>query len=414
MLNATIPFLLLPILTRVLSPADYGRVGMLEALIACFAAFTGLSAHGAIGVRYFHDNRSTFTEYVGTCFYLLFGSTALVALFVLGCQSLGIRLAAIEPHWTFFAVLVSLSQFLINVRLVIWQSAEQPLRYGSFQALQSLLNGLITLALVVPLALGGTGRMLGLGLSAIITGCLAIVSLQSDRWITWKWNPEFFYDAMRFGLPLVPHTLGALAISSADRFVISERLGVDNTGVYFAAVQLAAPMLMLGSGFNRAFVPWLFARLTNGENTKAVTASYLAILGFLIAGCGYGLFLSLGLFLIVGEEYRASQPVALILVAGTTFQAAYYAVVNYLFFAKRTVHLATVTFTAGVLYAAGAWLIAPRYGLSGIAAWFSTVQLVVFLAIWLIGLKVCPQPWAAISAVRAELLKFARSTRSSQ
>ena len=52
-LNAGIPFLLLPILTRVLTPADYGTVAMFGIVLSVLGAFTGLSVHGAIGVRYF-------------------------------------------------------------------------------------------------------------------------------------------------------------------------------------------------------------------------------------------------------------------------------------------------------------------------------------------------------------------------
>lgn len=39
-LNAGIPFLLLPILTRVLTPADYGIVAMFSVVVSILGAFT--------------------------------------------------------------------------------------------------------------------------------------------------------------------------------------------------------------------------------------------------------------------------------------------------------------------------------------------------------------------------------------
>ena len=52
-INSAIPFLLLPVLTRVLAPAEYGVVTMFATVVSVLTAFTGLSIHGAVSVRHF-------------------------------------------------------------------------------------------------------------------------------------------------------------------------------------------------------------------------------------------------------------------------------------------------------------------------------------------------------------------------
>jgi len=52
-LNATIPFALLPILTRYLSPAEYGEIAMFQTLLAGLAAVTGFSVAGACNRKYY-------------------------------------------------------------------------------------------------------------------------------------------------------------------------------------------------------------------------------------------------------------------------------------------------------------------------------------------------------------------------
>lgn len=52
-LNAAIPFALLPILTRYLSPAEYGEVAMFNTLLGALGAFVGLNVVGAAGRKYF-------------------------------------------------------------------------------------------------------------------------------------------------------------------------------------------------------------------------------------------------------------------------------------------------------------------------------------------------------------------------
>jgi O-antigen/teichoic acid export membrane protein len=406
-LNAAIPFFLLPILTRVLAPSEYGTVAMFEAAVACLGVFAGLSTHGAVGVRYFKEDRATFPQYVGICVLILLGSTLITAGLLAAGGPLFAKSTALSVNWLLLAVLVSFSQFLVNIRLVIWQSSNKAFRYGAFQILQTALNAIISLFLVLSLKWGGAGRMTGFASAVILCGLLALISMQVSGWIAWKWNGEYFRDAIYFGLPLVPHTLGTLAVAFADRLIITEKLGVDATGRYFVAVQLSMPLLILGSSFNRAFVPWLFKKLSNNEQTFAVLVSYIAIVGFLFSGAFYSLFVFFGLSHIVGEHYQQARPIALILIIGTSFQAAYYAVVNYIFYAKTTIYLSVITFATGFLYVASAWIIAPTYGLVGMAILFAVTQCLTFFLVWLAGSIVLPQPWFDFAAMRKAIHNLA-------
>jgi len=382
-------------------------VAMFEAVVACLSVFTGLSIHGAVGVRYYDGERDTFPQYVAVCLLILFGSTLITAAVVSAAESPLGRFTGLSNAWLFIAVLVSSAQFLVNIRLVIWQSGNQALRYGIFQIAQTALNASISLYLVLYLTWGSEGRMAGYALATIIFGLIALLSMQTSGWMKWKWSREYFDDAMQFGLPLIPHTLGALAVAFSDRFIITESLGVDATGLYFAAVQLSMPLLMLGSSFNRAFVPWLFSKLANNENALAVTASYIAIFGLLLSGVFYSLFVHFALSLIVGEQYHQAKGLALILIIGTSFQAAYYAVVNYIFYAKRTGSLSVITLFTGAGYVLGAWIVVPSYGLQGVSMLFATIQCLTFILVWLVSSRVSPQPWVDFALLRRTFRKTA-------
>ena len=59
-ISAAISLLVLPVLTRVLTPEEYGRVAMFSVVLTLFGAFTGLNVHGAIGIRYFEKKQIDF------------------------------------------------------------------------------------------------------------------------------------------------------------------------------------------------------------------------------------------------------------------------------------------------------------------------------------------------------------------
>ncbi|NLE26818.1 MAG: oligosaccharide flippase family protein, partial [Clostridiaceae bacterium] len=77
-INAAIPFLLMPILTRYLTPLDYGTVAMFGVLLSFVAPFTGLSINGAIARQYYASNEVDMPRYVSNCLMILLTSTMLV------------------------------------------------------------------------------------------------------------------------------------------------------------------------------------------------------------------------------------------------------------------------------------------------------------------------------------------------
>lgn len=52
-LSAGAPLVLLPILTRALSPDEYGQIAMFSVAAQIFGIMTGLSTHGAVAMKYF-------------------------------------------------------------------------------------------------------------------------------------------------------------------------------------------------------------------------------------------------------------------------------------------------------------------------------------------------------------------------
>lgn len=167
--NASIPFLLLPILTRYLSPEDYGIVAMFNILISVIGLFTGLSVHGAINRAYF-DKDIDFKEYVANCIYIL----ALSSLFTLGVVFIAreylYKLTGVPESWILIAVLISFFQFLILSNLVIYQAKLEAKKYGFIQLGQGLLNAILSIAFVVLLSMKWEGRLLAQFLSVLVFG----------------------------------------------------------------------------------------------------------------------------------------------------------------------------------------------------------------------------------------------------
>lgn len=393
---AAIPFLMLPILTRVLTPGEYGTVAMFSVAVAFCSALTGLSVHGAVAMRYFERETIDFPRYVATCLAILAASTVVVLAAVAATLPWLEALTQLPGIWLAMAVLVSCATFVVQVQLAIWQSSKLPWRYGALRLAQGLFDAACSLTLVVAAGLAWQGRLAGMALAAVFAAVAAALLLVRGGWARGPLHRDYAANALRFGVPLIPHALGALLTSTLDRVLITNLVGIESTGVYMVALQIGMVLGLLTDSFNRAFAPWLIESLRSNDERRDIavvrfTYGYFAavLLGASVVGAVAPTLLSV----LVGRQFGAAAPMVIYTMLGYAFGGMYFMVTNYVFFAGRTERLALVTFTGGLLNLAASYLLISRHGAIGAAQAFAIAQALVFAGTWWLAQKSRPMPW---------------------
>jgi O-antigen/teichoic acid export membrane protein len=396
-LNAGVPFLLMPVLTRVLSPADYGTIAMFGIVLSIVGAFTGLSVHGAISVRYFQLEKSQLAEYIGACATILVASTALVVVAILLLGSRLVDVTGLSLDWLLVAAVVSGLQFLANIRLVLYQVTGKAANYGIFQFSQTLLNAGISLVLILAVGLAWEGRLIGQAVAIAMFGAGGAVLMLKDGFIRRPSNLRATAsDALKFGLPLVPHTLGALLIVAVDRFVIVRYLDMASAGIYMIALQMGQVVGLLTDSFNKAYAPWLMKKLAEKDKAPRhaiVRGTYVYFAAVVLIAATIGGLAPWFLPYLVGASFAQAGEFVIYMTMGFAFGGSYYMVTNYLFFESKTAVLAVITAVAGVInIPMTIWLVKIN-GLEGAAQAFMLTQLLSFVGTWWVAQKAHPMPW---------------------
>ncbi|CAG1022081.1 hypothetical protein MTYM_01473 [Methylococcales bacterium] len=397
LLNAAIPFLLLPVLTRVLTTAEYGTIAMFGVMLSIFNAFTGLSVHGAISVRYFQMKKNELAEYAGSCIGILLISTSLVLIMVILLEPWLVKVSGIPADWLIVAVIISGLQFLINIQLSFWRAAGKAWLYSSFQISKSLLDACLALFLIISAGMAWHGRILGQALTIGCFGFIALLWLFKDNNIkrSKKWN-IYGIDALRFGIPLIPHTIGSLLAVASDRTIITNVLGVQQTGIYMVGLQISMAIGLISESFNKAYAPWLMEKLSNPtSDLKAliVKGTYLYFILIISLATIFGLVAPCILKFLVGDDYISASGIIIYCSLGFAFGGCYYIVVNYIFYESKTAFLAKITFITGISNIPLTYILIKLTGIQGAAMSFMITHLLTFIITWVYSHKIYPMPW---------------------
>lgn len=395
-INSAIPLLLLPVLTRYLSPEEYGLVAMFTVLTAVVVAIAGLGTHGAVTREYYLRSREEFAEFVGTCVMILAASSAaLLGLIVLFSRALTAA-TGIPEHWQAVAVLMGAGQLLCSIGLAIWQVRGLPAIYGTFQIVVSLFNALLSLLLVIGLEMGWQGRVIGQVAAVATMGAVATALLARSDWIRFRFSREHARQALRYGLPLVFHALGATAVAMSDRTLIANLVSLDETGLYVVAAQIAMVITFLADSCNRAYAPWLFEKLKEADPAVKrciVVGTYWYFCGILLLA---GLLIAAApplIGFIVGSKFAGAAQYILWLSLASAFGGMYYMVTLYIQFSGKTERLAAVTLTVGALNIPLCYALIQWNGGIGAAQATAVSQLLTFLATWVMATRVIDMDW---------------------
>ncbi|MFM2056675.1 MAG: hypothetical protein RLY71_1060 [Pseudomonadota bacterium] len=390
------PFLLLPVLTRHLSPAQFGEVTSFLMFTALLGNFASLSAHGFVSVRYFKTEPAAFAPLVGTALGVLALSHALALATTGLLHPLLERVLDLPLAPSLLAVVAAFFMNLCLVWLALFQSSGQPVRYLQARLIQGVLElglGSVLVVWVLAEAWARTGSYTAaLGASAAFGAWMC----HRRGLFTLRFERTQLKALLAFGLPLLPHIVAGTTIGYLDRLVVSSLLGAESLGFYMVAMQIGMAMVALTEPLNKALAPWLFEQLAKNDEAvrrMIVRRTYLlfaalALLGLVVAAAAHLLFEQL-----ISPRYAPARALIPWMVGGFVLQGLYTSVVNYLFYAERTGRLSVASATAAVMGCCVSWFMTTHHGLQGAAMSFAFNSAVLFLLVWALAAKAVPMPW---------------------
>lgn len=396
-----IPFLLLPVLTRYLTPSDYGIVATFHVVLGFMIVFVGLNGNGAVMVNFFKLDGQHLKIYIGNVFFVVFVNVILmIGLLCILSVPLSNFIKFPLP-WLFVSVLVALGQVIASLVLVLWQAEQRALSYGTFNICNMLANVSLSLFLIIALGLKWQGRLFGITIASFVFALIGIFILCKKRYIILSFHRGYIKDALLFGIPLIPHALGGWIMTGIDRIFINSMVSVTATGIYVVGYQVGMIIGLLATSVNTAWAPFLFEKLKNpsfSTKLKIVKYTYLycmAIIGFALV---LGFMAPIILGILVDESFYGASKYVLWIALGYAFQGIYLVVGNYIFYAKKTYLLSLVTFACALCNLALNYVFIKHNGALG-AAQATCLTYFLFCALtWFLSSRVYKMPWSGILA----------------
>lgn len=388
--------LAIPIVTRLLGPAQYGTVALALTIQLFVTTVSALGIPAALSRAYFEtaeDGKSAARELIVSTILL---APVGVGLTLLTAPVWAPPLVPGEPLAVYIGIAVSLPGVASGAALALLRVQERPTAFVCITLLSSFgaqLLGIVGLLIdPTPTAylLGyGAAMTIGALIGAVLTGAIGAPPAPRRR----------LRAALDYGVPTVPHAVSVYALAMGDRVVVQLIAGLGAVGKYQLSYAVGGLGMNFLSSLQNAWVPLTFGaeehlRWRSLADTAALVTRLAALACGIIALAARPL-----LSVVAPADYDPTflAEITAVLSLATLPWATYLPRTQVLFWTKHTRPLAWITPAAAALNLALVTALLPPFGLVGAAA--ATVLAIGFeaAAIDAVANRIEPVPWKRLS-----------------
>ncbi len=377
-------FVSLPLITRVMSTAEYGRTAMFQSAVSIIYIFAILGLDQSY-IRYYYQEGINRKRLILQC--LKYPVLLILLLAVLyGCFAeffnnflFGRTSADITALVIAYTVISVFERFLfLNIRM-----DQNGKLYSNLNIVSKVLY--ITFIVLFVRLIGDDFRVVLYALTlplAIVTGICGVRYLIVNRKQKAEKHQVRTNELLKYGVPFVPMLLMEWLLSSMDRWSIKVFRDFAETGIYSAAMQIMTVLLTFKITYVAFWAPIAMEKYEKEpeEVCKPFFADMFSKVQFLAMLAAFMLTALRGIIvLILGEKYREAISVIPFLTLMPVLSILFEMTGQGVKFVKKIKYFNYASFVAIICNLLGNTLLVPRLGGIG-AALATAVTYIVYFA----------------------------------
>ena len=370
MISQSVNLFLIPLYTRLFSPAEYGAVDVIKTISMLLLLVMILGTDTALSLYYYDDRDAVRRREFATIALAIRLMAVFVALGLLAVNAnafsrllLGNASYASYLLLAFLALPFSLS---INLFSHLLRLRFAMVKYNVLSIGLLLTTVGINLYLLLDRKVGAIGIFWADMIAGIIFTLLGLMLTRSD--FALSWSPIRARALLRIGLPMLPASLGFAILTTADRLFLLRYSTLEVVGLYAVGAKLSSVIGLATGAFQTAWYPFALS-IAKDRDAKSVYAKVLRYYLLLMMTIVILLssFAREALSLFTSPAYVQAYKVVGILACNLAFTQAYYIVSIGLSLTKNTRHIGWTLGVAVLITLSLDFMLVPRLGMIGAA-----------------------------------------------
>lgn len=399
-ITKALSFLILPFVSFYLIPEQLGIAANFDVLQSILMLLAGQAIVNALPYFYYDRSREEIGLLVSNLLFIIIAVNLCFLIIILLIYGLIDEYLHIGLFLQLLTLISVIANLLLSINLILYRLEEKPFVFLKLQLLQSLIYVFLLILLVVCLRKEALGKIYSAVFSCSIVCLLHIYLLYKRGYLIWKIDRNSIGELLRFGIPLLPHSLSFWIKSGMDKILLTTFCGLSVNGLYSMAMSFGAIYSIFKVAFDNAYIPYLQKRISKMtfDNQKAEKKQLVRI-SYIISSVFFLLFFVV-MFIcwiliqyVLSDLYRDSFQFIPWILFSLTIYSFYSLVVQYPYTAKKTLGLGIITFSGSIIQLLLTFVLVRMLGADGIKYSLVIGALVTMFSVWWYSNRVYPLSW---------------------
>lgn len=352
-LNKIIPFILLPVITRMLeNPSDYGIYDMYNTIIGVASPLAMLGMYDSMFREYFEKKDQMYKFNVTTTA----SKIVLIASLITGLMLIVFNKAFsnILYKTTFYGSIVIFSgiELIISNNCTIYSAPTRIEDNKKIYVLSGMINSLAYYALAIFLIYIGFSfySMIYANIIASLLLCIFYFILNRRHFVLGKFDKTIAKELLSIGIPLVPTFLVYWIYNSMDKIMITNILGINELGVYSIGAKVASVSTLIYYAFAGGWQYFAFSTMKDEDQIQLTSNifEYLALISYISLIIIYP-FINASFKLLFNESYINGYVVVPYLYLGPLLLMLFQVAANQFIVMKKS-YFSTISLCIGAIF----------------------------------------------------------------
>ncbi len=321
-------YMLVPLYTRVLNPADYGIVTNLYGYVALILVFLTFGMETTFFRFANKDEEKPDTVFSTSFIFLCALAVLFMCIVALGINPIGVFVKYPNHHdYILMMAMVASIDVVQAIPFCYLRYKRRPIKFAFIKMLFIGLNIGLNLLFFVVLGIRDVTYVFILNL--VCSGLMTFFFIPDFCKIEWNFDGKLLVRMLKYTWPLLVLGIAGILNQTADKIIFplvypDETEGKHLLGIYGGCVKIAMIMAMITQAFRYAYEPIVFAQAKDKDKneTYALGMKYFIIFTLLAFLCVVG-YMDI-LQNIIGPEYREGLKVVPIVMAAEIMMGVYF------------------------------------------------------------------------------------------
>lgn len=243
--------------------------------------------------------------------------------------------------------------------------------------------GNVAVSLLLMFTVFSTDRYMARIAGMALVSAIVIVMVLGRFWRAARprYNKEYWSFGIRYSLPIVPHGISQVLLSSADRVMINSINGAVAAGVYGLAGYILQGFSVIVNSVDPVWSTWFYERMKEGGDAARARIRSRAVmlsLGYAALTVGIVALSPEIVFVLGGEKYAQAAYVAPLIAASGYLILVYNLICTGEYWAAKTGYIAAGTMGAAVINIVLNVVLLPAFGFVA-AGWTTMVSYLAYV-----------------------------------